>query len=348
MKSACVRLAGGMIAAALAMALLGDAALARDITDSAGRKVTIPDTVNVVFPAGNPAQVLLYVVKPEVMAGWTRRPRQQDWEFLMPQVQDLRAVGRLTAAGDTVNLEALAVARPDIILDYGTVDEGYAAFADRIQQQAGIPYVLIDGRLENAAASLRLIGEILDVADRGEALAAFAEQAFADVDAVLATVPEAQRPRVYLARGPEGLETGTRNSINTEIIERTGGINVVEAEGGGLVSASPEQIIAWAPDTVVTLDQTFAQMAATAPNWAPVPAVGKGRLLTSPDRPFGFIDTPPSLNRLIGLYWMLEQFYPEQATFDLRDKVRAFYALFYQRELTDQQLDDLLGAAAPA
>jgi len=35
-------------------------------------------------------------------------------------------------------------------------------------------------------------------------------------------VPQDERPRVYLARGPAGLETGLRGSINTEIIERVG------------------------------------------------------------------------------------------------------------------------------
>ena len=43
---------------------------------------------------------------------------------------------------------------------------------------------------------------------------------------MLAEVPQDQRPRVYLARGPDGLETGLQGSINTEIIERVGAINV--------------------------------------------------------------------------------------------------------------------------
>ena len=70
------------------------------------------------------------------------------------------------------------------------------------------------------------------------------------VDAVLARVPADKRPRVYLARGPEGLETGGRGSINTEIIERVGGINVAEGLGGrgNIANASLEQMIAWPPD----------------------------------------------------------------------------------------------------
>ena len=78
---------------------------------------------------------------------------------------------------------------------------------------------------------------------------------------MLARVPADKRPRVYLARGPEGLETGGRGSINTEIIERVGGINVAEGLGGrgNTANASLEQIIAWQPDIIVTLDRAFFQ-----------------------------------------------------------------------------------------
>ena len=92
--------------------------------------------------------------------------------------------------------------------------------------------------------------------ERGERLAAYADATFADVDAVLAKVPPDDRPRVYLARGPDGLETGLRGSINTEIIERVGGINVADAgsERQGIANVQLEQILAWNPDTIVTWD----------------------------------------------------------------------------------------------
>ena len=46
---------------------------------------------------------------------------------------------------------------------------------------------------------------------------------------MLKTTPDDKRPRVYLARGPDGQETGVVGSINTEIIERAGGRNVAQA-----------------------------------------------------------------------------------------------------------------------
>jgi iron complex transport system substrate-binding protein len=325
--------------------LLATPALARSVTDSAGRRVEIPDTVTRVFAAGPPASVLLYTVAPEKMIGWGRAPREAEKPFLMPGVRDLPELGRLTGRGDTLNLERLIAEKPDLIVDFGTVSDTYRSLADRVQEQTGIPYLLIDGRFENTVTALRLLAGILGAPERGETLAKAAEQIFTDLDEALIRIPAGKRPRVYLARDPEGLETGSRGSINTEIIERAGGVNVVEGlrEKGGIVSVSGEQLIAWAPDTIITLDRGFRQSVKDSPVWRPVPAVAGGRIFLAPNLPFGFVDSPPSVNRLIGLTWLRHTLYPGGDPAKLRDEVRAFYKLFYQVELADPDLDRLLG-----
>lgn len=318
---------------------------ARSVTDSAGRAVEIPDTVNRVFSGGPPASVLLYALAPEKMTGWVRPPRPAELPFLLPATRNLPETGRLTGRGDTLNLERLLAAKPDLIVDFGTLNDTYRSLADRVQEQTGIPYLLIDGSFANTPQALRLLASILGVSARGEALAVEAERIFASVDAVLAKVPAEQRPRVYLARGPEGLESGSRGSINTEIIERVGAVNVVEGlrEKGGLVTVSPEQVLAWKPQVIVTLDAGFRSRVATLPAWAPVPAVAEKQVYLAPSLPFGFIDAPPSLNRLAGLIWLTHTLYPREAGGSLPDEVRSLYKLFYQTELDDAQLKTLLG-----
>ena len=341
-----LRRAASAVAAAV---LLATPAAARSVTDSAGRQVEVPDKVAHVLAAGPPASTMLYVLAPQAMVGWVRPPRDGDKRFLLPLVRDLPQTGRLTGRGDTVSLEQVVADKPDLILDVGTISDTYRSLADRVQAQTGIPYLLIDGRFANTAAAIRLLGDVLGVPERAASLAHAADAIFADVDRVLAKVPADKRPHVYLARGPEGLETGSRGSINTEIIERAGALNVVEGlrDKGGLVVASPEQIVAWAPDTIVTLDASFARSVATKPEWAPVPAVAAHRVFFAPAAPFGFIDSPPALNRLIGLSWLLHTLYPDQAPGALRPQVREFYHLFYQVDLSDADLTTILGPPSP-
>jgi iron complex transport system substrate-binding protein len=218
-----------------------------------------------------------------------------------------------------------------------------------VQQRTGIPYVLIDGRFEATAASFRLLGTIFGMPERGEALAAYSDDLFGRLAATLTGIPEDRRPRVYLARGPDGLETGLKGSINTEVIERAGGRNVADAQDQrrGIAKVSPEQILAWNPDIIVTWDRNFHGKVAKGndPLWQGVKAVKDGRVYLAPTVPFGWIDRPPSINRLIGLRWLANLFHCARFPFDIRQDTRAFSKLFYHVDVTDSDLDTLIAWA---
>lgn len=328
----------------LVLALLALPAQADTITDSAGRTVDIPDEVNTVFAAGPPASILVYIMKPEALTGWPRALRPEERAYIAEPYRDLPETGRLTGRGGEANLERVLAIEPDLIVDFGSVRDTYIDLANRVQEQTGIPYILIDGRFENTPEALRVVGEALGVPDRGEELARDVEATFGRIDALLEGVPEADRPRVYLARGPEGLETGMKGSINTEIIERAGGRNVAD-DGGqtrGLVQASMEQVIVANPDTIVTWDRNFFAKVFDDPLWQGIDAVREGRVFLSPTAPFGWIDRPPSVNRMMGLTWMAGLLYPERWEGTLRKEARAFYKLYYHVDLSDEDLEGLL------
>ena len=336
-----------LIAVLALVPLLVTAALAREVIDSAGRKVEVPEHIQRVMAAGPPASVLVYMLAPEKMTGWVLKPRDAELPYLMPSVRDLPESGRLTGRGGTASLESVIADKPDVIVDFGTISPTYVSLADRVQSQTNIPYLLIDGRFDNTAAAIRLLGSILGVDARANELATRTSQILDAVGKVVQAAPETQRPHVYLARRATGLETGNRGSINTEIIERAGGTNVVDGGGerGGIVNVSLEQVLKWNPDTIITTDKPFTAEAKQTPAWADVDAVKRGRIFVSPRLPYGWIDGPPSVNRLLGLEWLAGLFFPDRYKVDIRAEAKAFYKLFYQVDLTDQQLDTLLAGA---
>jgi iron complex transport system substrate-binding protein len=256
----------------------------------------------------------------------------------------------LTGRGDTANYESVISAKPDVIVDFGTVNATYISLADRVQSQTGIPYLLIDGRFDNTIAALRMLGSILGVNQRAEQLAQRSESVLDQVDRIARSVPENEHPHVYLARRANGLETGNKGSINTEIIERAGGVNVVDAgrERGGLVTVSLEQLLLWNPDTIITTDPNFLNESKTVQAWSSVAAVQRGRVFLSPSHPYGWIDDPPSLNRVLGSLWLSHVFFPQRVGGDIRKETSDFYKLFYQVELSETDIDRLLAAASIA
>lgn len=335
------------LAVLLALLLSVLPAAARSITDAAGRVVDIPDKVERVLAAGPPASVLVYVLAPEKLAGWVREPRAEEKAFLLPATRDLPTFGQLTGKGGTANIEAVLAAKPDIIIDVGTVNPTYASLADKVQAQTGIPYVLVDGAFARTGAMLREAGALLGAEARAETLAAYADETLAALEKGLAGLPQGRRPSVYYGRGAEGLETGLAGSINMEILEAVGARNVAAAAGaGGLTQVSLEQVLSWKPDVILAASPQFAKAVKDDPLWAGLEAVKAGRIHATPTLPFGWIDSPPGINRLIGVAWLEHTLYPDVFPAALDEEVRTFFKLFYQVELSDEQLGTLLGEGA--
>src|SRR5262245_54601398 len=167
-RRAFVALLGALAAPRLAWA-------ATTLTDAAGRPVQVPEQVTRVFPSGPPAAILLYTLAPELLIGWPRANSAEERGFLLPDVGARPEVGRLTGRGNTANLETVIALKPDVILDVGYIDPTYVSLADRVQQQTGIPYALLDGHFDKTAATYRTLGELTGRREEAAKLAGYAE-----------------------------------------------------------------------------------------------------------------------------------------------------------------------------
>jgi iron complex transport system substrate-binding protein len=330
-----------LIAGLSASLLAPRRAHAATVTDGAGRAVPVPARVERVFPAGPPAAIFLYTLAPELLLGWPRANRAEEREFLLPDVGSRPEVGRITGRGNTANLEVVLALKPDLILDVGSVNPTYVSLADRVQQQTGIPYALLDGRFDGIPQAYRTLGALIGRSEQGESYARAADDIIKTTTGRTAVMPKGGRPRVYYARGPRGLETGLGGSINVETIELLAH-NVAGETRGGLATVSIEQVLLWNPDVIITIDQDFAASVRSDPAWAPVKAVREGRVHLSPKLPFGWVDFPPCVNRLIGLWWLAKILYPDRFAEDLRALTRDFYARFYHVTPSDAQIERVL------
>ena len=202
--------------------------------------------------------IWLYTLAPELLLGWPRAIRPEEQAYLLPEIATRPEVGRLTGRGNTANLEAVLASKPDLILDVGSTDATYVSLADRVQAQTGIAYALLDGRLDETAETYRMLGRLVRREADAAALAGYAEATLETVRERVAAVPPEKRPRTYYARGPRGLETGLAGSINVEALEIMGARNVADGQRGGLAAVSLEQVLAWDPEVIITIDQDFA------------------------------------------------------------------------------------------
>ena len=155
----------------------------REITDMAGRKVTVPAAENIesVFSAGPVAAIFLYMVAPDKLLGWNYELNDVEKSIILEKYQDLPNFGM----GDAVNYEAVIAANPTIAINSGKINDTMVSDCDALSESLGIPVVAVDNELNNSAEAFRFMGELLGVEDHAEELAQYAEQVFTDINAHL-------------------------------------------------------------------------------------------------------------------------------------------------------------------
>src|SRR5271165_758372 len=132
-----------------------------DFVDSAERYVRIPDRISRVMPADPSAAVLVFVLAPEKLVGWNRPLSREQRAYIPAKFSRLPVVGQLTGPNPTATAASVAPLHPDLIIASGIVSPEAAALADAIQQQTGIPYLVLDGGIQQTPDTLSSIGRIL-------------------------------------------------------------------------------------------------------------------------------------------------------------------------------------------
>jgi iron complex transport system substrate-binding protein len=330
-----------VLLAAAATASLASRPARAAIADDTGRTIAVPAKVGRVFAAGQPAAILLYSLAPDLLIGWPHASRPEQCAYLLSDICARPGVGALTGRNASASLDSVIALKPDLILDVGSTAPRYAALAEKTQQQTGIPYALLDGGIMSLPTTYEKLGTLTGRFAAGLDFGDYCNMTLGAITNRLAFVTADKRPRIYYARGPQGLTTGQRGASQTELIELLTR-NVAGESKGGLADVTIEQVRAWDPDAIVATDARFVGNARSDPQWMIVRAVREGRVHLAPQIPFGWVDAPPSGNRLIGLWWLAKTFYPDLFKEDLRELTRDFYAKFYHVAPTDVRVDYVL------
>lgn len=321
----------------------------REITDMAGRKVTVPaaEDIEAVFSTGPVAAIFMYMVAPDKLLGWNYELNDVEKSIILEKYHDLPNFGM----GDAINYEAVIAANPTIALNCGKINDAMVSDCDALSKSLGIPVIAVDNELNNSAEAFRFMGELLGVEDHAEELAEYSEKIFTDI-ASLADIPEDEKVSVYFGNGEDSLETAPRGSQHAQILDAVNVTNVADLElgDGSRVQISAEQLLAWNPDVIVVNGEPKADKSGNSaaedilsnPDYASLKAVQDNKVYGTPNAPFSWVDRPAGPNRLIGMRWLSAVVYPEYIKCDVNEEIREFFNLFYHVDLSDEQLENVL------
>ena len=321
----------------------------REITDMAGRKVTVPaaEDIESVFSTGPVAAIFMYMVAPDKLLGWNYELNDVEKSIILEKYHDLPNFGM----GDAINYEAVIAANPTIALNCGKINDAMVSDCDALSKSLGIPVIAVDNELNNSAEAFRFMGELLGVEDHAEELAEYSEKIFTDI-ASLADIPEDEKVSVYFGNGEDSLETAPRGSQHAQILDAVNVTNVADLElgDGSRVQISAEQLLAWNPDVIVVNGEPKADKSGNSaaedilsnPDYASLKAVQDNKVYGTPNAPFSWVDRPAGPNRLIGMRWLSAVVYPEYIKCDVNEEIPEFFNLFYHVDLSDEQLENVL------
>lgn len=318
---------------------------AGSFTDSLGRTVELPDTIERVAPSGNLSQMILYSIAPEKISGWSLKLSDTaKGEYFTKDTAGLPVFGTFYGKKANLNKEALMAADPQVVMDMGEIkgsEESMTKDLDDLMRDIQIPVITLEAYLDNTPDVYRTLGVLLGKEERAEELAVFADEAIKRASEAREKVTKPVT--VYYSSSDDGLEAIPTGSFHGEVIEKTGGVNVVPASFSTQQgSVSMEQLYLWDPDVILLSKPKAYETATTSKAWSLLSAVRNGRVYLVPSEPYSFIDSPPATNRLIGIYWLGQLLYPELYPEDLVEKTIEYYGLYYNYELSESKAREIL------
>ena len=307
---------------------------AKTITDMAGRKVEIPDKVERILPYDPKTSILIFPVLEEKMVATSILPGKKDYKFIAESYKNMPEV-------DVKNIEAVLATAPQVILFgiYETKNNTEPVL--NLGRRLNIPVIMVNLSLDKLDEAYRFLASVFSVDKKCEPLIAFIQKVYKTADS-LKKVNPAVSANVYYSIGPTGLMTDPAGSKHTEVLDYMKIPNAakVDIPSGGHAKVNMERVMLWNPDYILTSNFrgniSAYNTIVSDRKWSTLKAVQEKSIYKVPVQPLGWLDHPPSINRIPGIIWLSGIFYQypgEKVKLD----IVAFYKLFYKYPLTGSE-----------
>ena len=318
----------------------------KTVTDDTGRSVSMRAEITAIAPSGATAQMLLMAIAPELLVGLSASPSSAQRAYFPESMWYLPTFGQFYGSKSTLNMEALIAAQPQLIIDLGDRKTTIRADMASIQRQTGIPTVFFEATLETMPNAYRQLGAILGKEDEAEELAAFIERTLAMAAEKRVLIPETQRKTVMYGTGATGLAVNADESSQSQVIDLVGAKNAIipdkVTDKGGGTTVSLESVYVTDPDVILFMSGGPYEDVATN-EWSDLTAVKNGAYYEIPNLPYCWMSSPPSVNMVLGVWWLGQLLYPDvYDDYDMTEVAREFYRLFWHYDLSEEEAREML------
>lgn len=327
-----------------------DAATTRTFTDSAGRTVEVPAQVDRIAPAGHTATQILLTMAPDKMVTVSQELSADQAKYLGASYAELPVTGAAFGAKGDLNKEAVAASGAQVLIDTGELKDGITEDLNTLQEQLGIPVVMIETKMEDYGAAYEMLGELLGMEERGAELSAYCQAAYDDTVSVMQSIPESERVRVAYLLGDKGTNTIAKNSYQGQVVDlvatNVADLGKVSGSGSG-VEISMEQLAVWNPQTILFAEGSIYDSVSSDAAFANLDAVKTGSYYEVPGSPWNWLNNPPTVNQVLGMQWLPRLLYPDAFDTSIYDVTKSYFDLFYGYDLSETEFNEIAAHAQP-
>ena len=318
----------------------------REFTDSTGRTVTLPASITRIAISGPLSQIYILPLAGDLLVGVSTAYAEDAQRYLPAYIYEKAEIGQLYGGKGEMDLEALLSAAPEVVIDIGEPKKTTAEDLTALTEQTGIPFIHIDATVAAAPEAYRILGKLLDREEKAEELAVWCENTYAMIAAMMERVDaDGARKSLLYCLGDKGVNVIARGSFHGETINfMSDNLAVVEdvVSSGAGNEVDLEQILLWDPDVIIFAPDSCYDDVASSEQWQSAGAVARGEYYKTPSGPYGWLSSPPAVQRYLGMLWLGELLYPGYAEYDLQEKVTEYYKLFYGCDLTEDMYRELM------
>lgn len=312
-------------------------------TDSLGRTVECSKEVDRVAVTGQMAQIMLFALCPDKLAGIADPWDAGAADTIGPKYLDLPVLGQLYGGKGEANLETLILSGADIVIDIGEPKGSIGEDLDALGEQTGIPFIHITADVRSFGEAFRKLGELVGMREEAETLASYCERVYSETCAL---AENASKVRMLYIPGEDGLSVIAKDSYHSGIIDliadNAAVVDAPSAKGTGN-AVDFEQLLIWDPEVIVFAPDTVYGTVGMDPLWQSLSAISNGRYYEVPETPYNWLGFPPSVQCVLGMQWLTRLLYPEaMQDVDVNAVVKEFYSLFFHSELSDEQVSAFL------
>ncbi len=244
----------------------------------------------------------------------------------------------------------MAASGAQILIDTGELKDGIAEDLDTMQEQLGIPVVVIETKMEDYGAAYEMLGELLGMEDRGKELSDYCTAAYDKTVSVMKNIPDSERVNVAYLLGDKGTNTIAKDSYQGQVVDlvanNVADLGEVSGSGAG-VEISMEQLAVWNPQTILFAEDSIYDTVGSDAAFADLDAVKNGSYYEVPGTPWNWLNSPPTVNQVMGMQWLPRLLYPDQFDDSIYDVAKSYFKTFYHYDLSESEFNEIAANAQP-